>query len=117
MLHRCRGFYPRCETAWLPPLVGPFRAFSSGLKAMSPRQRDETYISVRDPEKWAPVSCLREALAQPFRLGRCFGGRRQVGQDHAQTKDWRSRPPASPGAAAPRRGCASLRDILLPFAG
>jgi hypothetical protein len=30
-----------------------------------------------DPEKWEPVSRLREAR---------FGGRRKVGKDHAQTK-------------------------------
>jgi hypothetical protein len=30
-----------------------------------------------DPEKWKPVSRLREAR---------FGGRRKVGEDHAQTK-------------------------------
>ena len=31
-----------------------------------------------DPEKWEPVSRLREAR---------FGGRRKVGKDHAQTKE------------------------------
>src|SRR6266436_193233 len=30
-----------------------------------------------DPEKWKPVSRLREA---------CFGGRMKVGQDHAQAR-------------------------------
>src|SRR5207247_1045375 len=32
---------------------------------------------------WVPVSRLREALAQSNRVDRCFGGRRQIGQDHA----------------------------------
>jgi hypothetical protein len=38
-----------------------------------------------DPEKWIPVSRLREAQAPVCRFVRCFGGRRQVGKDHAQT--------------------------------
>jgi hypothetical protein len=38
-----------------------------------------------DPEKWIPVSRLREAQAPACRFVRCFGGRRQVGKDHAQT--------------------------------
>jgi hypothetical protein len=33
-----------------------------------------------DPEKWIPVSRLREALARFFHLALCFGGRRQVGK-------------------------------------
>src|SRR5262245_1591120 len=32
---------------------------------------------------WVPVSRLREALAPSFRVDQCFGGRRQVGKDHA----------------------------------
>jgi hypothetical protein len=39
-----------------------------------------------DPEKWWPVSRLREAQAPVCRFVRCFGGRRQVGKDHAQAK-------------------------------
>jgi hypothetical protein len=35
-----------------------------------------------DPEKWEPVSRLREAQAPVCRFVRCFGGRRQVGKDH-----------------------------------
>jgi hypothetical protein len=37
-----------------------------------------------DPEKWMPVSRLREAQAPFRRFVRCFGGRRQVGKDHAK---------------------------------
>jgi hypothetical protein len=36
-----------------------------------------------DPEKWKPVSRLREAML-PERENR-FGGRSKVGSDHAQT--------------------------------
>jgi len=36
-----------------------------------------------DPERWVPVSRLREALGIVRRLARCFGGRRQVGKHHA----------------------------------
>jgi hypothetical protein len=32
---------------------------------------------------WTPVSRLREALACSHRVDQCFGGRRQVGKDHA----------------------------------
>jgi hypothetical protein len=39
-----------------------------------------------DPEKWEPVSGLREAITAICRFVRRFGGRRQVGQDHAPTK-------------------------------
>src|SRR5258708_35898078 len=48
-----------------------------------------------DPDKagpgpdpgWLPVSRLREAQAlTTSRAHQCFGGRRQVGKDHAQTK-------------------------------
>jgi hypothetical protein len=39
---------------------------------------------VHDPEKWAPVSRLREVLVQSHDVDRCFGGRRQVGKDHAR---------------------------------
>src|SRR5262249_37506223 len=39
-----------------------------------------------DPEKWLPVSRLREALGKPCRVARCFGGRRQGGRDHAPKK-------------------------------
>jgi hypothetical protein len=40
---------------------------------------------MHDPEKWMPVSRLREASATVFRSGWRFGGRSQVGKDHAQT--------------------------------
>jgi len=40
-------------------------------------------LSPHDPEKWEPVSRLREASARSGRVDKCFGGRRQVGQDHA----------------------------------
>jgi hypothetical protein len=42
-------------------------------------------VPKRDPEKWGPVSRLREAVAAIFCYGWCFGGRRQVEKDHAQT--------------------------------
>jgi len=35
---------------------------------------------------WQPVSRLREARPTPCPLVRCFGGRRQVGKDHARAK-------------------------------
>jgi hypothetical protein len=35
---------------------------------------------------WVPVSRLREALRESIHLARCFGGRRQVGKDHAPGK-------------------------------
>src|SRR5690349_5333134 len=38
-----------------------------------------------DPEKWIPVSRLREALPVACSLGQRFGRRSQVGQDHAPT--------------------------------
>jgi hypothetical protein len=38
-----------------------------------------------DPEKWIPVSALREALPTACPIGQRFGRRRQVGKDHAQT--------------------------------
>jgi hypothetical protein len=38
-----------------------------------------------DPEKWIPVSRLREALQAACILVFRFGGRSQVGKDHAQT--------------------------------
>ncbi|MBO0717155.1 MAG: hypothetical protein J2P55_07470 [Rhizobiales bacterium] len=41
--------------------------------------------TAHDPEKWEPVSRLREAGPAASQFVRCFGGRRQVGQDHAQT--------------------------------
>jgi len=49
------------------------------------------------PEKWVPVSRLREALAPSDPVVGCFGGRRQVGQDHAQrmTADDRHLPQAA----------------------
>jgi hypothetical protein len=37
-----------------------------------------------DPEKWAPVSRLREAVPAACTIVLRFGGRSQVGQDHAQ---------------------------------
>jgi hypothetical protein len=37
------------------------------------------------PKKWKPVSRLREAFESSVHSPQCFGGRRQVGQDHAQT--------------------------------
>jgi hypothetical protein len=37
-----------------------------------------------DPEKWMPVSRLREALAEGYVVFWCFRGRRQVGKDHAE---------------------------------
>jgi hypothetical protein len=67
---------------------------------------------VRDPEKREPISRLREALARSYLVERCFGGRRQVGKDHAQSKSDESDPTSSnqtPGALAaiifPRTGC------------
>jgi hypothetical protein len=39
---------------------------------------------MHDPEKWAPVSRLREAVAPVYGFAQRSGGRRQVGQDHAQ---------------------------------
>ena len=49
-----------------------------------------------DPEKACPgldpgrepVSRLREAFAQSIILARCFAGRRQVGKDHAQLRNF-----------------------------
>jgi hypothetical protein len=38
-----------------------------------------------DPEKWMPVSRLREAVLAAGTLVLRFGGRSQVGKDHAQT--------------------------------
>jgi len=38
-----------------------------------------------DPEKRVPVSRLREALVSVPGRDSCFGGRSQVGKDHAQT--------------------------------
>jgi hypothetical protein len=38
-----------------------------------------------DPEKWMPVSRLREAVQAACVLVSRSGGRRQVGEDHAQT--------------------------------
>jgi 2,6-dihydroxypseudooxynicotine hydrolase len=45
------------------------------------------------PEKWPPVSRLREALGKIFRWARCFGGRSQVRSGDAQTEDSIARPP------------------------
>jgi hypothetical protein len=44
---------------------------------MMTEKRQEAWSQKHDPEKWAPVSRLREAR---------FGGRRKVGKDHAQAK-------------------------------
>jgi hypothetical protein len=38
-----------------------------------------------DPEKWIPVSRLREASPAACCFIRRFGGRSQVGKDHAQS--------------------------------
>src|SRR5205814_2009182 len=40
--------------------------------------------TAHDPEKWSPVSRLREALEAPDAADQSFGGRSQVGQDNAQ---------------------------------
>jgi hypothetical protein len=48
-------------------------------------ERASARILEHDPEKWTPVSRLREALSPVCRSGWCFGGQRQVGKDHAQT--------------------------------
>ena len=58
-------------------------------------QRSGCVVQARDPEKARPrldpgrkpVSCLREALARFAGLAQCFGGRRQVGKDHAQNNN------------------------------
>jgi hypothetical protein len=42
-------------------------------------------ILEHDPEKWIPVSRLREAMLAASIFVSRFGGRRQVGKDHAQT--------------------------------
>jgi len=41
-----------------------------------------------DPEQWTPASRLREAFKSSVHPARCFGGRRQVGKDHARTRGW-----------------------------
>jgi hypothetical protein len=38
-----------------------------------------------DPEKWIPVSRLREAVAIAYPFAGRYGGRSQVVKDHAQT--------------------------------
>src|SRR5262245_53935952 len=38
------------------------------------------------PEKWSPVSRLREARGNACHMARCFGGRRQVRNGHADMK-------------------------------
>src|SRR6185437_9689203 len=38
----------------------------------------KSLICAHDPEKWVPVSRLREALERTVREARCFGGRTQV---------------------------------------
>src|SRR5690348_18103422 len=66
-----------------------------------------------DPEKWEPVSRLREARS---------GGRSKVGKDHAQTEQTlmrivggklRSRPLAGPKSDAVRPTSDRLREALL----
>jgi hypothetical protein len=54
---------------------------------MEPRagEIDEHSKLEHDPEKWMPVSRLREALPAAGTLVSRFGGRSQVGKDHAQT--------------------------------
>src|SRR5215831_19408281 len=44
------------------------------------------------PEKWAPVSRLREALAWSRVAGRCSGRRRQVRKGHAPRQESRAAP-------------------------
>jgi hypothetical protein len=45
--------------------------------------KDMRKIRAHVPEKWVPVFRLREAWVPFCRVGRCFGGRRQVRQGHA----------------------------------
>jgi salicylate hydroxylase len=57
------------------------RSDRTGLTAGSPEH---------DPEKWKPISRLREALARFAIFVRCFGGRRRARTDHARTKEPRT---------------------------
>ena len=44
-------------------------------------------LLAHDPEKWKPASRLRELFALAVIVAGCFGGRRQLGKDHVQTKE------------------------------
>src|SRR5581483_11479674 len=75
------------------------------------------------PEKWGPVSRLREALAPSFALARSFGGRRQVRQGYAPTREsecWAARwrcalsPVLVPLLAALLSGCWIAADPAPP---
>jgi hypothetical protein len=60
-----------------------------GVKAnrLTTRQHPREWRALKhDPEKWIPVSRLREAVPAACILVRRFGGRRQVEKDHAKTK-------------------------------
>jgi hypothetical protein len=55
---------------------------------------DPPALLEHDPEKWIPVSRLREALAQFIILGSRFGGRSKVGKDHAPARSHESDRPS-----------------------
>src|SRR5262245_15841520 len=73
-------------------------AAAAMARRKSERRRRITPPSyVHDPEKWKPVSRLREAQGWSAPVHECFGGRRQVGKDHAQDNNDRARlnPPSA----------------------
>jgi hypothetical protein len=56
------------------------------LRGANLRMLDAARIRLKhDPEKWIPVFRLREASLVASPSVRRFGGRSQVGKDHAQT--------------------------------
>src|SRR5215469_9256377 len=60
------------------------RSFARPKLSKPKSKKSWAYYLAHDREKWIPVSRLRETLATCTAFGRCFGGRSQVGQDHAQ---------------------------------
>ena len=77
------GAPPPWRLPALHPLMGKKEKGKDGRRTSLNNRRAERWLS-RDPEKWKPVSRLREALAWFTILACCFGGRTQVGKDHAQ---------------------------------
>src|SRR5262249_30209820 len=62
--------------------AGCLHATARGLHAWSMIPKSLPSDLIRE---WIPVFRLREAFEPPVHLALCFGGRRQVGKDHAQT--------------------------------
>src|SRR5215469_13986443 len=60
------------------------RSFARPKLSKPKSKKSWAYYLAHDREKWIPVSRLREVLATCTAFVRCFGGRSQVGQDHAQ---------------------------------